>query len=55
MRAPKSYHSIEEFEREEIRGDMKVGYSLDDLFADAAFERRNDDSAEERADLDFDF
>ncbi len=54
MRAPKHYHSIEEFEREEIRGDMKVGFSLDDLYADAAMERRHEE-ASERAELDFDY
>jgi hypothetical protein len=54
MRAPKYYQSIEEFEREEIRGDMKVGFSLDDLYADAAMERRQDE-ASERSELDFDY
>jgi hypothetical protein len=50
MRGPKYYGSIEEFEREEIRGDMKVGFSLDDLYSDANLERRNE---EERSELDF--
>jgi hypothetical protein len=38
MTVPKSYRSIEEFEREEIRRDMKCGFSLDDLMQDTTFE-----------------
>lgn len=38
MGVPKSYRSIEEFEREEIRRDMKYGFSLDDLMQDTTFE-----------------
>ena len=38
MGVPKSYRSIEEFEREEIRRDMKCGFSLDDLMQDTSFE-----------------
>ncbi len=38
MGVPKSYRSIEEFEREEIRRDMKLGFSLDDLMQDTTFE-----------------
>ena len=55
MRGPKSYSSIEDFEREEIRPSMKVGFSLDDLFAEAHPERRRDDSEQGPAELDFDF
>jgi hypothetical protein len=47
MRGPKHYGSIEEFEREELRMDMKVGWSLDDMFAEAAIERRGSDVEEE--------
>ena len=36
MGVPKSYRTIEEFEREEIRPDMKFGFSLDDLMQDTA-------------------
>lgn len=54
MRGPKRYHSIEEFEREEIRGDMKVGFSLDDLYADANLDRPREDVEEASAELDFD-
>ena len=38
MGVPKSYRSIEEFERETIRPDMKCGFSLDDLMQDTTFE-----------------
>ena len=38
MGVPKSYRSIEEFEREEIRRDFKCGFSLDDLMQDTTFE-----------------
>lgn len=36
MGVPKSYRSIEEFEREAIRPDMKYGFSLDDLMQDTS-------------------
>lgn len=36
MGVPKSYRSMEEFEREAIRPDMKYGFSLDDLMQDTA-------------------
>jgi hypothetical protein len=54
MSAPKRYTTIEEFEREEIRRDMKVGFSLDDLFAEASIERRPEEQ-EEPSELDFDY
>ncbi|MCL2724213.1 MAG: transcriptional regulator [Polyangiaceae bacterium] len=38
MGIPKSYRSMEEFERETIRPDMKYGFSLDDLMQDTSFE-----------------
>ncbi len=38
MGVPKSYRSMEEFERETIRPDMKYGFSLDDLMQDTTFE-----------------
>ncbi|MCL2778754.1 MAG: transcriptional regulator [Polyangiaceae bacterium] len=38
MGVPKSYRSMEEFERETIRRDMKCGFSLDDLMQDTTFE-----------------
>ena len=42
MTVPKSYRSIEEFQREEIRRDMKLGFCLDDLMQDTAFEGGSD-------------
>lgn len=54
MRGPKFYGSIEEFEREEIRSEMKLGWSLDDLYAEASIERRVTELEEESPDdLDF--
>jgi hypothetical protein len=38
MSNPKSYRSMEEFEREAIRPDLKYGFSLDDLMQDTTFE-----------------
>ncbi len=35
--APKSYRSMEEFEREEMRPGMKVGFSLDDLIQESEY------------------
>jgi len=38
VRVPKSYRSIEEFQREEIRPGMRIGFSLEDLVEETAFE-----------------
>lgn len=38
MSAPKSYRSIEEFEREEIRPSFKIGYSIDDMVQETMFD-----------------
>ncbi len=38
MTAPKNYRSIEEFEREELRPQYKVGFSLEDLMQETIFE-----------------
>ena len=38
MAVPKNYRSIEEFEREELRPQYKVGFSLDDLIQETAFD-----------------
>lgn len=54
MRGPKRYTSIEEFEREEIRRDIKLGWSLDDLYNDANLERRVEELDDGPAELDFD-
>ena len=50
MGVPKSYRSMEEFERETIRPDMKYGFSLDDLMQDTSFENSDllfDDTVDE--------
>lgn len=56
MRGPKYYGSIEEFEREELRMDMRIGWSVDDLVSEASMERRGGEVEEERDEdaLDFD-
>ena len=41
MAAPKNYRSIEEFEREELRPQYKVGFSLEDLMQETIFEGNN--------------
>jgi hypothetical protein len=35
MALPKSYRTIEEFHREELRSQSKAGYSFDDLMQEA--------------------
>ncbi|HJL16757.1 MAG TPA: transcriptional regulator [Sandaracinaceae bacterium LLY-WYZ-13_1] len=55
MRGPKHYRSIEEFEREEIRSHIKLGWSLDDLENEANIHRRVVEEEDEPAELDFDF
>jgi hypothetical protein len=50
----KRYHSIEEFEREEIRADLKVGFSLDDLYVDANFDHRFGELDDDLEEFDFD-
>ena len=42
-RGPKSYTSLADFEREEIRPHTKAGWSLDDLYAECTFEFAEDD------------
>lgn len=37
MAVPKSYRSIEDFEREELRPQFKVGFTLDDLVQESMF------------------
>jgi hypothetical protein len=53
MRAPKSYQTFAEFQREEIRSDQKLGWSIDDLLKDA--ELRMESSYEERDPEELDF
>lgn len=55
MRRAKHYRSIEEFEREEIRSHVKLGWSLDDLYHEASLDRRDFDAADEPAELNFDY
>lgn len=38
MGVPKSYRSIEEFEREELRPQYKVGFSFEDLMQETMFD-----------------
>jgi hypothetical protein len=56
-RGPRNYRSLAEFEREELRRHHKVGWSLDDLYSEAAFDPGEDDSIRsgEPQELDFDF
>ncbi|MCB9627007.1 MAG: hypothetical protein H6725_06525 [Sandaracinaceae bacterium] len=56
-RGPKSYSSMAEFEREEIRPGQKMGWSLDDLYAEASFNPGDDDSLydDSKQELNFDF
>ena len=52
MSVPKSYRSMEEFEREAIRPELKYGFSLDDLMQDTTFEGSDllfDDTVDEYA------
>ncbi|HEY1955840.1 MAG TPA: transcriptional regulator [Polyangiaceae bacterium] len=37
MGIPKSYRSLQEFEREELANDSKAGFALDDLIHEATF------------------
>jgi hypothetical protein len=54
MSAPKSYRNFAEFEREEIRPDQKLGWSIDDLWKDADM-RMGDSQLEERDVEELDF
>jgi hypothetical protein len=56
-KGPKSYNTLAEFEREELRRHHKAGWSLDDLYSEAAFDPGEDDSLrnDEPKELDFDF
>ncbi|MFK7985372.1 MAG: hypothetical protein AB8I08_05010 [Sandaracinaceae bacterium] len=58
MRGPRQYRSLEEFEREEIRSHIKLGWSLDDLYNEANIHKRHSGEEEEERDpreLNFDF
>ena len=53
---PRRYKSIEEFNREEIRSHIKLGWSLDDLYNEANIHKRpSQDDEGEPNELNFDF
>lgn len=56
-RGPTHYNSFADFEREVIRPTKKLGWSLDDLYAEATFMPGEDDSMRDDSarELDFDF
>ncbi len=54
MSRARQYRSMEEFEREEIRSHVKLGWSLDDLYQEANLDRRDYDPDAEPAELRFD-
>ncbi|HET6340421.1 MAG TPA: hypothetical protein VFG30_44740 [Polyangiales bacterium] len=54
LRGPKNYGSYADFEREELRPMHKVGFSIDDLEAEATFiPGREDSNTTEPDELDF--
>jgi hypothetical protein len=56
MPRAKQYRSIEEFQREEIRSQVKLGWSLDDLYQEASLDRRDFDLADgDASELNFEF
>jgi len=54
MAAPRNYRSFDEFQREEIRPDVKLGWCIDDLLRDAEL-RMSDGTYEERDPEELDF
>lgn len=52
---PKTYRSLQEFEREELSPHKKMGWCLDDLYQEAAFRPGKDDSLEEEGVEELDF
>ena len=55
MSGPKHYKTIEEFQREEIRSHIKLGWSLDDLYEEANIHKRQVEEETEPSELNFDF
>ena len=55
MRGPKHYRNIEEFEREEIRSHIKLGWSLDDLYQEANIHKRPTEEEDEPSELNFEY
>ncbi len=53
MAVPKNYRTIEEFEREELRPQFKIGFSFEELMQETTFEGSDllfDDTVDEYAD-----
>jgi len=42
MAMPKRYRSIEEFQREELKPGMKIGFSFEDLMQETTFDGSQD-------------
>ncbi|MCB9591365.1 MAG: hypothetical protein H6719_01425 [Sandaracinaceae bacterium] len=55
MSGPKQYRTIEEFQREEIRSHIKLGWSLDDLYEEANIHKRQIEEDGEPRELDFEY
>lgn len=54
MPVPRNYRSFDEFHREEIRSDQKLGWSMDDLLKDAEL-RMGESHYEDRDPEELDF
>lgn len=54
MSAPKNYRSFAEFQREEIRPEHKLGWSIDDLWREAEL-RMSDGAPDDRDPEELDF
>ncbi len=53
---PRTYRSLQEFEREELQPHKKMGWSLDDLYQEATFKPGHDDSLDDgMQELDFEY
>ncbi|MGE0787864.1 MAG: hypothetical protein AB7S26_19475 [Sandaracinaceae bacterium] len=53
MALPKRYQTMEEFTREELRTERRIGWSLEDLEADMRLGRRAYEESEEPEELSF--
>jgi hypothetical protein len=54
LHGPRNYGSFADFEREELRPMQKIGFSVDDLEAEATFNPGREEAAiSERDELDF--
>ncbi len=52
-KGPKCYWSYQDFEREEIRPLLRIGFSIDDLETEATFRERDIAQEDEVEELDF--